>query len=160
MSDIISKFKSYQELLNRIQEAIDSGFYLEATWIAYAVIEDRVCSALEKSGGLPKDKNGKPLRMLGLKLEALSHRMNENSSLRKYLEKDEIVDRVIHWKNKRNPLMHSLASEAKSWNTLEQEAKIVALEGKDVAWLLANAVSRFRKYKRREDRVNNDSIKR
>ena len=154
MSGNSSKLRSYQELLNRIQEAIDSDFYLEATWITYAVIEDRVCSALEKSGGLPKDQNDKPLRMLGSKLEVLSKRMNENPLLRKYLEKDGIVDRVIHWKNKRNPLMHSLASEAKSWNSIEQEAKLVALEGKDVAWLLANAVSRFRKYKRREDKVN------
>lgn len=152
MSSNPPKFKSYQELLNRVEKAIDNGFYLEATWIIYAVIEDRVCSALEKSGGLHQDSNGKPLRMLGSKLTALSKRMDEDPLLRKYLEKDRIIDRVINWKNKRNPLMHSLASEAKSWDAIEQEAKLVALEGKDLAWLLANAVSRFRKRKRREDK--------
>ncbi|NEQ98433.1 MAG: hypothetical protein F6K30_17220, partial [Cyanothece sp. SIO2G6] len=43
-----------------------------------------------------------------------------------------------------------LASQAKSWSTLEQEAAAVAKEGKDIAWLLANAVSRLRKRKQRQ----------
>jgi len=38
------------------------------------------------------------------------------------LEKDETPKRVVRWKNQRNPFMHSIASEAKSWSTLEQEA--------------------------------------
>jgi hypothetical protein len=76
--------------------------------------------------------------------------MDEDPILLSCLEKDEILKRVVCWKNKRNPLMHSMASEAKSWNTLEQEAAAVAKEGKDIAWLLANAVSRLRKRKQRQ----------
>ena len=150
MSDKISKFKSYQQLLKRLEEAIDAGFFLEASWIAQAVIEDRVCSALLKTGGLPQDKNGKSLPMLGSKLEILARRMDEDPILRSCLEKDEILRRVVCWKNKRNPLMHSMASEAKSWSTLEQEAAAVAKEGKDIAWLLASAVSRLRKRKQQQ----------
>jgi hypothetical protein len=150
MSDKISKFKSYQQLLKRLEEAIDAGFFLEASWIAYAVIEDRICSALLKTGGLPQDKNGKSLQMLGSKLNILEKRMDEDPILRSCLEKDEILKRVVCWKNKRNPLMHSMASEAKSWSTFEREAAAVAKEGKDIAWLLANAVSRLRKRKQRQ----------
>lgn len=60
---------------------------------------------------------------------------------RSCLEKDEILKRVVRWKNQRNPLMHSMASEAKSWSTLEQEAAAVAIEGKDVAWLLGRVIN-------------------
>lgn len=77
MSDKVSTFKSYQQLLKRLEEAIDEGFFLEASWIAYAVIEDRICSALLKTGGLPQDPNGKPLQMLGSKLKVLETRMNK-----------------------------------------------------------------------------------
>jgi hypothetical protein len=85
---------------------------------------------LLKTGGLPQDKNGKSLQMLGAKLEALTKRMDEDPILRSCLGKDEILKRVVCWKNKRNPLMHSMASEAKSWNTLEQEAAAIAKEVK------------------------------
>lgn len=106
MSGKISKSKSYQQLLQRLEEAIEAVFFLEASWIAYAVIEDRVCSALLKTGGLPQDKNGKSLQMLGSKLEVLAKRMGDDPILRSCLEKDEILKRVVYWKNKRNPLMH------------------------------------------------------
>jgi hypothetical protein len=120
MSGKISKFKSYQQLLNRLEEAIDSGFFLEASWIAYAVIEDRICSALSKTaGGLPKDKNGNSCQMLGAKLKVLEKRMDEDPILCACLEKDDLLKRATHWKDQRNPLMHSMASEAKSWNALE-----------------------------------------
>lgn len=100
MSDKISKFKSYQQLLNRLEEAIDGGFFLETSWIAYAVIEDRVCSALSKTaGGLPKDKNGKSRQMLGVKLKVLEKRMGEDPILRDCLEKDDLLNRVTHWKD-------------------------------------------------------------
>lgn len=46
--------------------------------------------------------------------------------------------------------MHSMASEVKSWNALEKQAAVVAKEGKDVTWLLATAVSRLRKRKKRQ----------
>lgn len=49
--------------------------------------------------------------------------------------------------------MHSMASEAKPWSILEQEAAAVAKEGKDIAWLLANAVSRLRKRKQRQSNI-------
>lgn len=88
--------------------------------------------------------------MLGSKLKVLETRMNEDPILRSCFEKDEILKRVVYWKNRRNPLMHSMASEAKSWSVLEQEAAVIAKEGKDVAWLLANAVSRLRKRKKRQ----------
>ena len=136
--------------MKRLEEAIDEGFFLEASWIAYAVIEDRIGSALLKTGGLPQDQNGKPLQMLGSKLKVLETRMNEDPILQSCFEKDEILKRVVYWKNRRNPLMHSMASEAKPWSVLEQEAAIVAKEGKDVAWLLANSVSRLRKRKKRQ----------
>jgi hypothetical protein len=97
MSGKVSKIKSYQQLLNRLEEAIDAGFFLEASWIAYAVIEDRVCSALLKTEGLPQDKNGKSLQMLGSKLEVLAKRMHEDPILRSCLEKDEILkDRKLN----------------------------------------------------------------
>jgi hypothetical protein len=63
---------SNAQLLNRLEEAIDADFFLEASWIAYAVIEDCICSTLLKTGGLHPDKTGKTLQMLGSKLEVLA----------------------------------------------------------------------------------------
>ena len=46
-----TKRELYEELYERMNTAHDAGFNLEASWFAYAVIEDRLLSLLRNSGG-------------------------------------------------------------------------------------------------------------
>jgi hypothetical protein len=80
-------------LIARMDEAIKEGFYLEASWIAYAVIEDRCDSALEKTGGIPT-RNGRPIQMLGNKLKELQNRLDHDPKLSAAMLADNIPERI------------------------------------------------------------------
>lgn len=144
MTANISKGGSYKELFARMDEASKLGFHLEASWIAYAVIEDRVLSALDKTGGVPTTKKGKPINMLGPKIKALRDRLGENALLRGAMLDGRVLDDVETWKEARNPLMHALAEEAEPWTALAPQAEELARSGERAARDLADAVSRLR----------------
>jgi hypothetical protein len=148
----ISKGESYKQLIKRMDDAITGEFYLEASWIAYAIIEDRLLSALAKTGGVPTTKKGDPIRMLGPKLQALRDRLATHSELRAAMLPDNTLDLIDRWKESRNPLMHSMAEEAKPFFAHSEDAKALALEGKNVTRALCSAVMRLAKRKIRKQR--------
>ncbi len=131
-----------------MDQALNDGFFLEASWIAYAIIEDRILSALAKTGGVPM-RNGQPLRMLGPKLDALVGRQPNDSALTAAMLNGQVLDTVRAWKDKRNPLMHSLAEECKPFVEHNADARIVAAEGSRAARDLCAAVIRLSRRKRR-----------
>ena len=50
ITDNIQKYNNYKEQMGRLKKAISSEFYLEAISIEYAIVEDRVTSALRHAG--------------------------------------------------------------------------------------------------------------
>jgi len=126
----------------QIDRAIESEFYLEATWIAYAILEDRLVSALKESGG------GPPIRMLGPKLGEIKSRQTTSLNMRKAFFGD-MLDRLGSWKDRRNDLMHALADERIDVQAIDVEAKSVALEGKELAREFSAACRRFKKLNNR-----------
>ena len=58
----LQKQKNYQEQFKRLEKAIHNGFYLEAMFIAYAILEDRTESILrhaEKWDAYIKSRKGR-----------------------------------------------------------------------------------------------------
>ena len=66
-----AKREYYKDLIDRMNKAHDDEYYLEASWFAYTVLEDRLLSALRQSGGATY-ANFRPIRMLGKKIGRVS----------------------------------------------------------------------------------------
>jgi hypothetical protein len=153
MSALLSKGQSYRQLLARADTAIAKGFWLEAAWIAYAIIEDRALSALEKTGGVPTSKKGTPIVMLGPKLAALAARLRSNLLLRGATIDGKVIEAASDWVANRNRLMHGLAAEAKSWAELDEAFRALSVAGRDTAAAFADAVTRLRRRLKRSQRA-------
>lgn len=134
------KAYKYSELLSRMDDAIEHEFYLEASWISYAIIEDRLLSILKESGG-GHDK----FKMLGPKLGEVNKRMLDTLNMRKAFSGPLLLD-LDRWKNERNLLMHTMASESKTTNELDDDSKKLALDGRQIARDLCAACRRYKKF--------------
>ncbi len=145
----ISKGEAYKQLISRMTEAVDAAFYLEASWIAYSIIEDRIASALELTGGPVLSKQGTPEWRLGLRLDELKRRQRTDADLRGSMLGGTVLQEVRGWKDKRNPLMHEMADEAKPFREHHNLAKALALDGEKAARALCDAVTRLRKRKQK-----------
>ena len=63
ISDNMQKYANYKEQMGRLKKALSQGFYLEAIFIEYAILEDRLESVLRHSGkwnGSPEKDQGLP----------------------------------------------------------------------------------------------------
>lgn len=151
MTAQVSKGASYRQLFSRLSEAIERGFHLEASWIAYAILEDRAISALKRTGGLPTNRGGRPLQMLGPKLIKLRQRLETDPLLNGAMLQGAMLERVENWKEERNTFMHSMAEESRSWSELSEGAERLSRDGERVARDFSDAVTRLRKRKRLRD---------
>ena len=52
------KYENYRAQSRRLSSALRSGFYLEAVFIEYAIIEDRLESALTHTGAFNPNRQG------------------------------------------------------------------------------------------------------
>ncbi|OBX36752.1 hypothetical protein A8U91_01099 [Halomonas elongata] len=90
------KNNHYKELMGRMSQAHEQEFYLEASWFAYTVLEDRLLSALRQSGGATY-ANYRPIRMFGKKMQEIRQRKRSDPLLAVYFD-DPLMDRIHQWK--------------------------------------------------------------
>ncbi|MBP7510079.1 MAG: hypothetical protein KA807_19865 [Prolixibacteraceae bacterium] len=129
---MISKGKWYRELFDRATIALEQKFFLEATWIVYSIIDDRIKSAL-KNLSIPLNYKD----MLGSNLQKL---YNCTSPELKQAGFDNVFyDRIKNWIDKRNKLMHDLGDEQSLRTDYESQIEQIASEG----LVLAKDVSSF-----------------
>jgi hypothetical protein len=141
----ISKRTTYKQTIARLDEALGKQFFLEASWIEYAIFEDRCNSLLEKTGGLiPPSRNGIP-PSINKKLTVLKERTSGDPFLSSTSEFPDILRDVRNWKNRRNTIMHSLVDVARSWNNINQDAKQLAIDGRALLGRFSSATMKVRK---------------
>ena len=128
-----SKRKPIEDLIERMDIAIEREFYFETAWIAYGIIEDRTNSALKRTSGgqLARDRNGL-LPTINKRLQALKERASTDAILKKVNGFASVVQLVIDWKNKRNDLVHALIDTPRNWADINEDAKELAIEGREV----------------------------
>lgn len=134
----------YQKYIEQFEETIELGYFFEAAWLEYVLIEDRLSSLLRNSGGEFRP-NGKPILMMGPKLNELKSRMAGNQILKGHLDSDDLINRLEKWKDARNTLMHSMADG--SLTIADIDIKIANL-AKTGAKLTRNYASAARRVKR------------
>lgn len=137
------KREHYNELVDRMKIAHDKEFYLESSWFAYTVLEDRLLSALRQSGG-PNYKNNRPIRMLGKKMQEITLRKKKDKLLSAYFT-DQLMDRIHKWKEERNDLTHAMADGSKTMAEVDKAAYLLSTNAKNLVKDVSNAAQLLKK---------------
>ena len=103
------KYENYKEQFKRLNKAIHSNFYLEAMFIAYAIMEDRTESILSYEGN---EINSDRFVSINRKLKKIKQLAERNNSLPERYFSDTLIDEILEWKEERNSLMHALMKQS------------------------------------------------
>ena len=115
----------------RMSKAITANYYLEASWYAYAVLEDRLIAILSASGGAhEKNKPSRIMRNFGRKLDVIDQRRIRDSLLAVYFS-DSLMTGLRNWKNERNDLMHAMADASVPLTDIDRLAHLLAIDGRN-----------------------------
>ena len=109
----LQKHENYREQFVRLKKALASGFYLEAIFIEYTIIEDRTESIIRHAGKwdayLKKLKGREPT--LNSKTNYIKLQANSGDKLLKKYFPDTLLDEILAWKEERNRLIHALLKQ-------------------------------------------------
>jgi hypothetical protein len=145
MSNSHPKGKHYTALLKKMEAAMKAGFYLEASWIAYAILEDRLVAAMLCTGGATQ-RNGKRVAMLGPKINFLKKRRRRDKLLGANFSTDWL-NKLARWKDRRNTLMHAMANATVSVGRIELAAKRLALAADTLVYDACRQTRRLKKHR-------------
>jgi hypothetical protein len=111
----------YKAFISRMESASDSSMHFEASWYAYAVLEDRLVSLLQNSGGVGENSggsSGKPIRMMGPKLKELHRRAKKDELLKANFEYGQEITSCMLWAMLRCLLL-ILMLKLKNWRKMD-----------------------------------------
>ncbi|MGN0584377.1 MAG: hypothetical protein ACI4JD_02875 [Ruminococcus sp.] len=130
------KQATYAERKMQLKKAMKNGFYFEAIFLEYAIMEDRTESVLRHAGGIKLvSKRNQPLK--------LSEKIKKIRDCKPFAEKYvrqrltlELLKSIDDWRIHRNNLVHYLMNSPTSIDELQA----VAEEGCDIVKVLDNKV--------------------
>ena len=124
------KYANYKEQFKRLNRALAGGFHLEAMFIEYAIIEDRTESILRHADlwdAYLKKQDGRDPTITS-KIRYIQKRAtNRKHILNKYFS-DDLLDRILSWKDERNRLIHALLLQQLTHN----EVRDLAMQGNEL----------------------------
>ena len=140
----MSKSQLYKDLIARMNLALLEEFYMEACWIQYAIVEDRINSVIRHA----YPKNGAKFlgmtRGLDRKFDHIRDKIHaQDDDCVKTINKD-LLKRLVRWKDKRNNLMHEIA-DTDNLTNVQSRLKKLANEGKDLVNELSARVFKYKK---------------
>ena len=136
------KYENYRVQSRRLSSALRSGFFLEAVFIEYAIVEDRLESALTHAGAFNPNRQ----RTITSKLTKLEKLCDEERGLAHRYFSAELLAAIRAWKDRRNPLVHELMKQRAT--TADFEA--VARDGEALVKTLKSKVGSFNRAMDRE----------
>lgn len=118
----LQKYSNYKEQMGRLKKAMTQGFYLEAIFIEYAIMEDRLESILRHSG----QWNPKPNEFWSIdrKLKKVEKLAEQKKSLQQKYFAKELTEGIRQWKDQRNSLIHALLKQTLHTENLRQHAEV------------------------------------
>ena len=136
------KYNNYKEQIGRLTKAMNAKFYLEAVFIEYAIMEDRLQSFLVTAGIYDEKKHWN----ISGKIKALKKLLSvEGHPLRRYLTEEQLLQ-INEWKDRRNPLIHALMKQSMTTESLAALAE----EGREIIKTLNSKSSSYRRYTERQ----------
>lgn len=146
ITDNMQKYENYKEQMSRLKKAMINGFYLEAVFIEYAIMEDRLESVLRHSGKWKEPKPGQNPPSLQKKKNIITKMAEEKRSLARRYFSEELLNSIITWKEDRNRLTHTLMKQSFRTDGLKGFAE----QGQAIVKELSNKV---KSYNRAIDRM-------
>lgn len=118
------KYENYKEQFQRLNKALANGFNLEAMFIEYAIMEDRTESILHHAelwDAYIKSRKGRE-PTINSKVQYIQKRAeNKKDLLHRYFS-DDLLERVLAWKEERNRLIHALLKQQLEHNEISELA--------------------------------------
>ena len=124
------KQENYKEQFTRLKSALNSGFNLEAMFIEYAIMEDRTESILrhaDKWDAYLKSRKGRDPNIDSKVKYIQKLAENRKDLLHRYFS-DDLLNRILEWKEDRNRLIHALLKQQLEHN----EIRALAEQGKQL----------------------------
>ena len=112
MNDVVSnrkKYENYREQLGRLNKALKEHFYLEAIFIEYAILEDRL-EAVLRHAGCWHPKEGRHVSIDAKTKKVADLAREKKNPAHRYFP-PELTDGILAWKEKRNTLIHALLKQ-------------------------------------------------
>ncbi len=113
LSANMQKYENYKEQMNRLKKAMANAFYLEALFIEYAIMEDRTESLLLHAGKWEAYLNhirGREPK-ISTKISYFKKLAEQKKSIPNKYFSDDLLDRILQWKEERNRLIHALMKQ-------------------------------------------------
>lgn len=139
----MSKTQLYKDLLARMTKSNAEEFYLESSWIQYAIIEDRLNSVIRHAYPERGTELLETLRGMDRKITHITDKIHPKDQDCATTVHKLLLKTITKWKDRRNDLMHEIES-AGSYTMLQSRTKKLALEGVKHVNDICN---RVRKYK-------------
>lgn len=135
------KYENYKEQFQRLNKALSNGFNLEAMFIEYAIMEDRTESILRHGdywdAYLKKQKGRGPT--INSKIKYILGKTNSGDKLLAKYFSDDLLDRILIWKEDRNRLLHALLKQQFEHNEITE----LAAKGNDLVKTLRSRSGSF-----------------
>lgn len=137
------KQANYTEQFRRLKLALKNGFNLEAMFIEYAILEDRTESILRHGGYwdayLKKRKGKDPT--ISTKISYIQGKANADDKLLHKYFSDDLLARVLIWKDERNRLIHALLKQ----QLTNEDVINIATEGNELVRIVRSRASAYNK---------------
>lgn len=137
----MEKYEVYKSMNENLTKAIRAGFYYQAIFIEYAIIEDRCTSALRHAGVGYLDSKGQEIRLS----QKLTKMRGNPAFAVPYVRKritPELLDEITEWKRERDKLIHALAKIPYD----HEMVKATAITGHELIKTLGNKVRSVNAY--------------
>lgn len=143
------KYENYKEQFGRLNKALANGFNLEAVFIEYSIMEDRTESILRHAGKWDeyvKSRKGRDVT-IDSKIRKIQKLAEYKKDLLHRYFSDDLLDRIIEWKEGRNRMIHALLKQQFE----NDEIAVFVAKGKELAVVLRNRAGNYiRAIERRE----------
>ena len=140
-NDNMQKYENYKEQFKRLKKAFYYKFYMEAIFIKYAIMEDRIESILKYEGNEIKPKNDKEFISITRKLNKIALISRDKKSVSNRYFADDTVNVILDWIKRRNSLIHALLKK----ELTADEVETFALEGKTIARTICNKANNYKR---------------
>lgn len=135
------KQEIYKAMKVNLRKAMRFGFYYEAIFIEYAILEDRCLSLLKHAGVKYSDSKGNELKISEKIQKLRGNPAFDNPYVRKRLTLEFIQD-MEDWKRNRDQLIHDLAKLPYN----NERIKEIAEQGQDITRILENKTKSLNAY--------------
>ena len=133
------KYENYRVQMGRLKSALRGHFYLEATFIEYAIMEDRLEAVLRHADKW-HPKEGAYIS-IDAKVKKVAKLAEEKKNPAHRYFPPELTDEILAWKEKRNRLIHALLKQSLHSEDLLQ----VAEEGEAIVKQLCSKATSHRR---------------